>query len=464
MENYSYASSYPDSGDASPPSRDIDFDTTQPWEDQPPPAAGTYIAKFMCSFGGKIHPRPHDNQLSYIGGDTKILAVDCNIKFSGLIAKLSALCDGDVCLKYQLPGVDLDALISVTDDDDLEHMMHEYDRLYKASPKPARLRLFLFPANLPVVAAPSEEKTDRENFVDALNSRPIQSSPPPPAEAATTTTNKMDFLFGLDKGMPPPPSPVLTKVPDRALEPEVPAPIPNDRVIRADQIQDLQRLQIGGPGDQDQAIYRRRSDDNSVDYSYVQKFSENVQPPPATSPATESSPVGYWPENQISGDVYPATTRGPEQSVYMIQAPTGVYHTQMGRPVTGPTGQGYYMVQRMPQQYYRDQQPAYNVVPPVAAPAVAQPTLPPMGAGFSERYGMVRPTTGGGVGMVDAGYTQMAYDTGVGRQVYYTAAAASGGGVVGPPYQGMGTAAVSADMRTGQDGKVAVNAASQAPV
>ncbi|KAL4555251.1 hypothetical protein LXL04_037864 [Taraxacum kok-saghyz] len=101
-----------------------------------------YKVKFMCSYGGKIHPRPHDNQLAYIGSETKILSVDRSIKFTALIAKLAALCDADVCFKYQLSVKDLDALISVTNDDDLDQMMIEYDRLNRASPKPARLRLF----------------------------------------------------------------------------------------------------------------------------------------------------------------------------------------------------------------------------------------------------------------------------------------------------------------------------------
>ena len=59
----------------------------------------------MCSYGGTIHPRPHDNQLSYIGGETKILSVDRSIKFASLLPKLTALCDcKSISFKYQLPG------------------------------------------------------------------------------------------------------------------------------------------------------------------------------------------------------------------------------------------------------------------------------------------------------------------------------------------------------------------------
>ncbi|KAJ8769018.1 hypothetical protein K2173_024013 [Erythroxylum novogranatense] len=137
--------SYPASGESTPPSREVDFENPPPSEEQRP---SSYKIKFMCSYGGKIHPRPHDNQLSYVGGETKILAFDRRSNFSAMIKKLEALSgDSHVCFKYQLPGKDLDALISITNDDDLEHMMREYDRLYRVSTKPVRMRLFLFPVN-----------------------------------------------------------------------------------------------------------------------------------------------------------------------------------------------------------------------------------------------------------------------------------------------------------------------------
>ncbi|XP_059653156.1 uncharacterized protein LOC132300187 [Cornus florida] len=471
MDNYAYTTSYAESGDSSPRSREIDFENPSPWEDQPP---NNYKVKFMCSYGGKIHPRPHDNQLSYVGGETKILAVDRTIKFSGIISKLSALCDADVCFKYQLPGEDLDALISVTNDDDLEHMMNEYDRLYRASAKPARLRLFLFPANSPVPSqsgfGSGEEKSDRERFVDALNSGPIQSSSPPSTEAPPP--NHMDFLFGLDnKGVPPPPVPVAMKLQDQVLEPPC-----SDRFTGSDpmqrQIQDLQRLHIGG---QEQAMYRKKSDDNLVggfpgEY-YVKKMPEKVSPTtaPASVPAPVSVPAGYWPEKQfVSGGFQANTAATEQQQVYMISTPAGMYHAPMARPVTAPTGQGYYAVQRMPPDVYRDQQ-VYNAMqqmaaPPAPAAAPPQPTLQPQQQqqkvmGYSDGYGMVRQQqTSGGPGVTDMAYAQMAYDSGVGRQVYYTAP----GGVMPQGYQAV---AVNADMRPAgtlsQEGKVVTAKVSQ---
>jgi len=47
--------------------------------------------RFLCCFGGKILPRPHDNQLRYVGGDTRIVAVHRSTNFSILLAKLSKL-------------------------------------------------------------------------------------------------------------------------------------------------------------------------------------------------------------------------------------------------------------------------------------------------------------------------------------------------------------------------------------
>ncbi|KAL6964191.1 hypothetical protein U1Q18_035249 [Sarracenia purpurea var. burkii] len=468
MDNYAYAASYPESGDSSPRSREIDFENTPPWEDQTAAIpSNNYKVKLMCSYGGKILPRPHDNQLSYIGGETKILVVDRGIKFSGFVSKLSALCDADACFKYQLPGEDLDALISVTNDDDLEHMMHEYDRLYRTSSKPARLRLFLFPVINQAAAAAaadaragifgsSEGKSDRERFVDALNSGPTQSSPPPSTDAPS---NNVDFLFGLHKGtQPPPPPPMTAKIQDTTPELEIQVPPLEERIIAADpiqmQIQDLQRLQIGA---QDQAMHRRRNDDNLVG---------GFTPPltlPANLPAAVSTPPGYWPENHVAGVVYPGTTPVPDQSMYMISAPAGVYHAPMGRPMTGPANQGYYAVQRMPPDVYRDQPSVYNVVPPApGATAVAPPGLPPQPqakvSGFSEGIGMMRPATAVGVGVVDTGYAPIAYDNGAGRHVFYNT---PGGVMPPPPYQPV-AAAVSADMRPAlalnPEGKVAVKA------
>ncbi|PPD69686.1 hypothetical protein GOBAR_DD33439 [Gossypium barbadense] len=420
------------SGDSSPRSREIDFENPPPWEDQAQQPQ-SYKAKFMCSYGGKIHPRPHDNQLSYIGGETKILAADRNIKFSAMISKLSALCgggDGDFSFKYQLPGEDLDALISVTNDDDLEHMMLEYDRLYRASAKPARMRLFVFPATGSVNYGSEGAKLDRERFVEALNS----GTTPGGEKTAAIPQSNVDFLFGLEKGMAPPPP---VKIRDPVAEPVIqPPPPPVPEVVGTDhalspgeiqrQIQELQRLQIRDQEhlqelqrlqirDQEQlAMYRKKNEEAaSFPYTgeyYAQKLPE--KPQPVTVQQHVPATAGIWPDKQISSGGFPATVTaapGPPP------------------PADHP---------RMPHEVYREQ-PVYNMVAqPQPPPTQHQPisTIPQQ---------VVRPPSSG---VTDAGYGHVAaYD----RQAYYTAQ----GGVVPPQYQGVGVA-VSGDKRGNVDGKV----------
>ncbi|GLT70329.1 hypothetical protein SLA2020_424230 [Shorea laevis] len=263
MENYSY-NSYPDSSNSSPRSREIEFENPPPWDEQ----SQNYKIKFMCSYGGKIHPRPNDNQLSYIGGETKILSVDRNIKFSSVISKLSALWGGEseVSFKYQLPDEDLDALISVTNDDDLEQMMLEYDRMYRASPKPARMRLFIFPVSEPNTSFSSDGgNSERERFVEALNSGPGQGTEKNPA----IPPNNVDFLFGLEKGMAPPPppikfhNPVLDGVAPPPPPPSIAGAVGSDHYLNPvevqKQLQEWQRLQI--PEHEQQAMYLKKGDD-----------------------------------------------------------------------------------------------------------------------------------------------------------------------------------------------------------
>ncbi|KAK5832571.1 uncharacterized protein LOC108449925 [Gossypium arboreum] len=451
MENFSY-SSYPESGESSPISREIDSEN-QSWDDPPSTNAtannnGNYRVKFLCSYGGKIQPRSHDNQLAYVGGDTKILAVDRNIKFSAMIAKLSSLCGGDseVCFKYQLPGEDLDALITVTNDEDLDHMMLEYDRLHRGSAKPARLRLFFFPLSPTLVASGfggSEPKSERQWFVDALNSLQVQNidGVSPPASAVPVANP--DFLFGLDKvnlqGSVPAPG---TAVVQEIVAKDVTAGSecgPEDRYVAPDQlspaeiqrqIQELQRMHIAAT--QDLGILQRKMDESNPRTSSTQdhckipdKIATSPAPGSGTTPMPTPMPTPYFPEQHVTTAGYPATAmalaQGTDQPVYLIPA-AGVYQQPPTlRQVTGPAGQPYYGLQRVVQDVYREQ-PVYNAVPT----SVMQPK--------------------GGV--PESRYVQVAYD-GTGRQVYYTVT----------PCQAMAPAATAGGVAAlNQDGKVAVNA------
>ncbi|XP_015693041.2 TSC22 domain family protein 1-like [Oryza brachyantha] len=112
--------------------------------------------KILCSFGGRIMPRRSDGTLKYIGGETRVLAVPRSIPFSDLKKKVEEMFKTEVAaIKYQLLSEDLDVLVSVTCDDDLVHMLDEYDRLEeKRSPSASpRFRVYIFASHPPAVSS-----------------------------------------------------------------------------------------------------------------------------------------------------------------------------------------------------------------------------------------------------------------------------------------------------------------------
>ncbi|KAH9626273.1 hypothetical protein KSS87_013930 [Heliosperma pusillum] len=150
--------------------------------------------KFFCSHGGKILPRPSDGTLKYVGGETRAVAVPRSISFSELMKKINDLFDGEYILKYQIAKEDLDSLVSVKSDEDMRHMLDEYDRLEQAGP--SKLRTFLFPVKPFVVENHTTLSglglyTVDQRFVDAINGivRPtntgrLKSISPSPTEGS----------------------------------------------------------------------------------------------------------------------------------------------------------------------------------------------------------------------------------------------------------------------------------------
>ncbi|KAG4400043.1 hypothetical protein JHK82_023474 [Glycine max] len=98
--------------------------------------------KFLCSFGGKILPRPGDGKLRYVGGETHIISIRKDISWAQLMKKTLGICNQPHTIKYQLPGEDLDALISVSSDEDLQNMKEEYHGLERHEGS-QKLRIFL---------------------------------------------------------------------------------------------------------------------------------------------------------------------------------------------------------------------------------------------------------------------------------------------------------------------------------
>ncbi|CAI0464103.1 unnamed protein product [Linum tenue] len=406
----------------------------------------------MCSYGGKIQPRPHDNQLAYIGGETKILSLDRTAKLSSLCGLPAAASESNLCFKYQLPGEDLDALISVTNDEDLEHMMAEFDRLCRsgASAKPARLRLFIF--NLSprrsFGSGGGEAKSEGQWFVDALNSVPVGGVPPPPS--AVVSEGNPDFLFGLEKGFP-------SGVPIAKLAESAPLgqppPVPEvvgggiaskdfsagsdcgseDRHVMGDpvmnqqqqqHIQDFHRFQISNH--EHIAVSNSRGFPGEF---YVQKVPEKMTPAgPSPVPVHVQMPMPgtYVQERHVTSGPYPVSApAGNEHQFYLIPTSNGMYQAQGLRPITGQMGHpGYYGAQRVLQEAYREQPAAYNAMP-VTGNATAiqqqqqqQQQQPTKVGVYSEGMGVVQQK----VGLPEQqGYVQMGYDS-AGRQVYFTSA------------------------------------------
>ncbi|KAK8482100.1 hypothetical protein V6N13_025653 [Hibiscus sabdariffa] len=191
---------YPDSIESSPRSHN---DNT--YDDLLPAVPGARL-RLMCSFGGHIIPRPHDKSLCYVGGETRIVAVDRHCSLSALCTRLSrALLNGrSFTLKYQLPNEDLDSLVSVATDEDLENMIEEYDRLTAPSvlSTPSRIRLFLFFDKPDTAASMGPLLNDAKSetwFVDALNGSGLV--PRGDSDTATIQTLlNLDGEFEADEG------------------------------------------------------------------------------------------------------------------------------------------------------------------------------------------------------------------------------------------------------------------------
>lgn len=140
--------------------------------DEPP----SRKVKFLCSFGGKILPRPSDGALRYVGGQTRIIGVRRDVGFQELVQKMGDACGQPVVIKYQLPEEDLDALVSVSCTEDLENMMEEYEKLTESSQDgTAKLRVFLFSASEldPSSGVQFSDLSDSgQRYVDAVNGIP----------------------------------------------------------------------------------------------------------------------------------------------------------------------------------------------------------------------------------------------------------------------------------------------------
>ncbi|XP_010537796.1 PREDICTED: uncharacterized protein LOC104812369 [Tarenaya hassleriana] len=133
--------------------------------------------KVLCSFGGKILPRPGDSKLRYVGGETHIISIRKDISWQELKQKILVIYDQAHVMKYQLPGEDLDALVSVSCDEDLQNMIEECNEMENRGGS-QKLRMFLFSISDLDNANSGMNRSGRDSefrYVVAVNGMDIES-------------------------------------------------------------------------------------------------------------------------------------------------------------------------------------------------------------------------------------------------------------------------------------------------
>ncbi|KAK3146432.1 hypothetical protein QOZ80_3BG0266050 [Eleusine coracana subsp. coracana] len=111
-------------------------------------AAADARMKLTCSHGGRLVSSVPDASPRYVGGVTRVLAVPRSASFHDLAARLSSEMAGGAevrALKHRLAD-DEAIIVTVTCDEELAHMVHEYDRLRAKRPH-AAFRVFFVAAD-----------------------------------------------------------------------------------------------------------------------------------------------------------------------------------------------------------------------------------------------------------------------------------------------------------------------------
>lgn len=179
--------------------------------------------KFLCSFGGKVLPRPSDGKLRYVGGETRIIRMSKKITWHELMQKALLIYNQTRTIKYQLPGEDLDALVSVSSDEDLQNMIEECSSLGdRGSQKP---RMFLFSitdlddAKFGLVNMEGDSEIQYVIAVNGMDLAPRKD----PVELRTASENSLDELYSLkvmkdsNKAASVPAEPTPSKVSEPAI-------------------------------------------------------------------------------------------------------------------------------------------------------------------------------------------------------------------------------------------------------
>ncbi|XP_066369647.1 RAF-like serine/threonine-protein kinase PRAF isoform X1 [Miscanthus floridulus] len=359
-------------------------------------AYGAGKVKLMCSYGGRIAPRPGDGALRYVGGQTRLISVPRAASFGELLRKVEAVDEasassgGGVLVRYQLPGEDLDSLISVSGPEDYDNMMEEYEKLAAAAPDgSAKLRVFLFPASGSgtdaagggsgphhLAAAAVDESGQR--YIDAINCvsaeamaaamRPKDSV----ASAGSSAHNSEASEYsGLVEGMSP-----------RAVPP--PASVATE-------------YSYSGGGHYLSAF------PESVGFAAV-SVSPSAMGIPAQNPILVRTEPSTLQPHQVAAAAYATPHQPPQVTTYVQQQPQLTHYV----PHQQPQSASY--VQQMPQSYIEPQQVHYINTQQFGVHGVPQsvnyvpvqmsqfmPSIPATGsmAATAAQVGMFRPASAG---------------------------------------------------------------------
>ncbi|XP_059657843.1 uncharacterized protein LOC132304266 [Cornus florida] len=160
--------------------------------------SSTSTIKFLCSYGGRILPRYPDAKLRYHGGHTRLLSVERSISFAELLVKVGELCGTSVTLRCQLPTEDLDALVSITSDEDLANLIEEYDRAASS-----KIKAFLSPLKSTKKVSPPPSIASSSIDATSSKSSPYSSSATAAFSAAPSSSRSRvaDRCF---RQIPPP--------------------------------------------------------------------------------------------------------------------------------------------------------------------------------------------------------------------------------------------------------------------
>ncbi|KAF3946485.1 hypothetical protein CMV_027252 [Castanea mollissima] len=230
MENGAYVDKsskyYKEDGDSGHGSRkafgELNFDRTGMGIPIPPPLHKS------GSPHSNNYPGPSDGKLRYVGGDTHIISIWKRITREELMKKTLGIWNQPHTIKYQLPDEDLDALRSVSSDEDLQNMIEEYCGLERHGGS-QRLRIFLIPLCESEILSSFDGNTIQQNspdyqYVVAVNGildhtpRKNTSGMSLASEADKLGTN-LDRIPSLHRSSPTAPVPLELKGGFNALQP-----------------------------------------------------------------------------------------------------------------------------------------------------------------------------------------------------------------------------------------------------